>query len=123
MWNFMKNRVLKQSRLQRRLTSTIFPERAWEQIAHSLRLTRREAQIVRGAFDDRTELAMARDLGISIHTVHTHVERLHRKLGVVDRVSLVLLVVDEFLKLTSSPWSDLPPLCGRRTAGLCHVRD
>lgn len=103
--------------------SGIFSNPVWSEIACSLMLTRRELQIVRGVFDDRTEFAIAGDLGISIHTVHTHVERLHHKLKVSDRVALVLCVMDEFLKLTAAPGSPMPPLCGRRTAGLCHVCD
>jgi DNA-binding CsgD family transcriptional regulator len=98
-------------------------DQAWGEITRSLELTKREAQIIRGIFNDRTEPAIAADLGISVHTVHTHVERLHRKLGVVDGVSLVLLMMDEFLKLTTAPASGLPPICARREAGLCHFHD
>src|ERR1017187_688409 len=62
--------------------SGIFSGQAWTEIARSLKLSRRELQIVRSVFDDCTELAIATDLGISPHTVHTHVERLHYKLAV-----------------------------------------
>ena len=103
--------------------SAIFSQKVWAEIAQSLRLTRRELEIVRGVFDDRTELAIAADLGISSHTVHTHIDRLRRKLSVVDRATLILLVVEEFLRLTRAPGSELPPLCGKRTAGLCRLRD
>ena len=41
------------------------------------------------------------------HTVHTHCERLYRKLAVTDRVKLVLRVMDEFLALTVLPESAL----------------
>src|SRR5438046_2895378 len=99
--------------------SAILSDRVWSEIARSLRFTTRELQIVRGVFDDRTEFAIAADLGISPHTVHTHLERLRHKLAVVDRTSLVLQVVKEFLKLTDAPGSMLPPLCGWRAAGLC----
>jgi DNA-binding CsgD family transcriptional regulator len=102
--------------------SAIFSDQAWTQLGCSLRLSGREAQIVRAVFDDRTEFAIADDLGISTHTVHTHVERLHQKLAVVDRVSLVVRVVNEFLKLTTAPGSLLPPLCATRAAGKCPRR-
>jgi len=85
----------------------------------SLGLSLREEQIVRAIFDDCTESAIASDLGISPHTVHTHVERLHQKLGVVDRVALVLRVVNEFLNLTRTPGSLMPPICATRAAGGC----
>lgn len=65
--------------------STIFSPPAWEAIARSLQLSARELQIVRGVFDDQKEDTMARALGISIHTIHTHVDRLHHKLAITDR--------------------------------------
>ena len=105
------------------LGSALFSGPAWDELGRSLRLTKRELQIVRGIFDDRTEFAIAADLGISPHTVHTQVERLRHKLAVVDRVALVLQVVEEFLRLTAAPGSGLPPICAARAAGQCHLRD
>jgi len=96
-------------------------EQAWAEIARSLRLSPRELQILRGIFDDHTEFAIAVDLAISPHTVHTYVDRLHHKLGVVDRVTLVLRVMDEFLSLTVAPGSALPSLCANRAAGRCPL--
>lgn len=79
--------------------SVIFSEHAWREVVDHLGFSQREAEIVRAVFDDRTELAIAIKLGISPHTVHTHLERLHRKLGVSDRVQLVLCIMQEFLRL------------------------
>ena len=103
--------------------SAIFPDQAWNQIAITLRLTRRELQVVRGIFDDLTEFAIADNLGISPHTVHTHVERLRRKLGVADRVGLVVHIMEEFLRLTSTPNGSLPPICRIHNAGQCRRHD
>ena len=102
----------------------MFSEQAWSEIARSLRLSPRELQILRGIFDDHTEFAIAVDLGISPHTVHTHIDRLHRKLAVVDRVTLILRVVEELLVLTVAPGSALPSICANRAAGRCplHAR-
>jgi DNA-binding CsgD family transcriptional regulator len=94
-------------------------EPAWDGVARSLRLSGRELEVARGVFDDRTEFAMADDLGIALRTVHTHIERLYRKLAVRDRVQLVLRITNVFLKLTASPDSGLPSICGNRTAGRC----
>jgi DNA-binding CsgD family transcriptional regulator len=105
------------------LGSAIFSEEAWSQIALSFQFSRRELQIVRGVFDDLTEMAIASELGISSHTVHTHFERLHRKMGIVDRAELLLRVVSEFLRLTAAADGLLPPICSRRTAGRCSLRD
>lgn len=81
-----------------------------------------QLQIVRATFDDETEFCIAAELGISAHNVHTHVERLHRKLVVKDRGRLILRVVDEFLSLTAAPDSILPSICANRTAGRCPLR-
>src|ERR1051326_1976155 len=80
--------------------SAIFSNRVWDELARNLRFTKRELQIMRGVFDDQTEYAIGADLGISIHTVHTHLERLRHKLGAVDRAALILRVIEEFLSLT-----------------------
>ena len=91
-------------------------------MARRLRLSRRELDILRGLFDGRTESAIAAGLNISSRTVHTHVERLHRKLHVTHQVALVLRLVVEFLKLAGVPGSGVPPICARRIAGRCPVR-
>ncbi len=81
--------------------SAIFSEPAWHEVARSLGLTSSELQIVRGVFDDRVESAIAADPGISPHRVHTHFERLHRKLGVTTRTGLVLGITRQFLTLAA----------------------
>ena len=102
--------------------AAIFSDRAWKMIAQSLGLSGRQLQMARGLFNDRTEFAIAASLGISAHTVHTHFDRLHQKLGVVDRVGVVLRVTEAFLTLTASPESGLPPICARRAAGRCPLQ-
>ena len=81
---------------------SILPHDAWEVIANSLRISDRELQIIQEIFDDRKESAIADDLTISVHTVHTHLERVYRKLGVSTRVGLILCILAEYL-------SSLPP--------------
>lgn len=100
----------------------MFSERAWEKIGRSLKLSGRELQIVREVFDDRTEFAIANNLKLSPHTVHTHCERLYHKLAVTNRVKLVLRITNEFIALTFAPESDLPPICASRTEGRCPLR-
>jgi DNA-binding NarL/FixJ family response regulator len=84
--------------------SNIFPHQAWAQIARSLRISPKELIIARKVFDGCTEFAIAADLRMSCHTVRTHLKRLHRKLGVADRVGLVLCLVDEFMRVTCFAW-------------------
>ncbi len=83
--------------------SAVFSEQTWEEIAGHLGLSHREIQIVQAVFDDRTEFAIAAGLGISPHTVHTYFERLHKKLGVADRVQLVLRIAQDFLPPAALP--------------------
>ena len=97
-------------------------KQAWDEVARSLRLSDREVQVVRGVFAHHKEFAIACELGIAPRTVHTHIERLYRKLAVKDRVELVLRVIREFLALTALPKSALPSICGRRTDGRCPLQ-
>ncbi|QDV92193.1 transcriptional regulator NarL [Phycisphaerae bacterium RAS2] len=70
-------------------------EEQWDYAGRRLRLSRREMQISKCIFDDLKESAIGRGLGISPHTVHTHLERLYHKLGVRSRLALVVRVVSE----------------------------
>jgi DNA-binding NarL/FixJ family response regulator len=110
------------SKLRCPLGAAMFSEQAWREIARSLKLSGQELQIVRGVFDDCTEFAIANNLNVSPHTVHTHCERLYHKLTVTDRVKLVLRVIDEFLALTAASGTSLPPICADRAADRCPLR-
>ena len=104
------------------LGAAMFSEQAWGEISRSLKLSGRELQIVREVFDDHTEFAIANNLNLSPHTVHTHCERLYHKLAVTNRVKLVLRVTNEFFTLTFAPESDLPPICANQAAGRCPLQ-
>ncbi len=69
----------------------------WEFLQRALTLSPRELQIVQHVYDDHTELDIAVSLGISVHTVHTYVGRLYRKLGVASRCQLLRSVMDAYL--------------------------
>ncbi len=71
----------------------------WTAVGLSLRLSPRELQIAQSVFDDQKEAAIADDLGISAHTVHTHLERLYRKIGVHGRTTMAVRVLAEHLRL------------------------
>ncbi len=69
----------------------------WQEVGARLKLSDRELEVVIGVFDDLKEAAIATRLGISAHTVHTHLERLYRKLGVNGRGRLITEVLAEHL--------------------------
>ncbi len=75
----------------------------WRSIAAALELSSRELQIIQCLFDGKHEPAVAQALGISEHTVHTHVKRLHRKLGVHDRCELLIRVFSAYIAIQSQP--------------------
>jgi len=76
---------------------SILPPHAWKALAASLHISNRELQIIQGIFDDQKELTIAAELTILVHTVHTHLARLYRKLGVCTRVGLILCILAEYL--------------------------
>ena len=100
----------------------MFSQEAWKELARNLNLSGQELRIVHGIFDDCTEYAIADQMQISPHTVRTHCERLYRKLGVTDRVKLVLCVVEAHFALTRSARSALPPICANFTGDRCPLR-
>ncbi len=65
----------------------------WVEIAEWLALTPREWEIAVLVFEGMKREAVARRLQISPRTVRQHMERLHQKLGVHDRVGLVLSLI------------------------------
>lgn len=65
----------------------------WQLVDTELGLTAREREIVELVLADLKESAMGAELGISPHTVHTHLERVYRKVGVRGRVQLVVRVL------------------------------
>jgi DNA-binding CsgD family transcriptional regulator len=81
--------------------ATMFvPDPAWLSIVQSLRLSAREAQIARLLLNDATEGAIAETLSISPHTVHTHLERLYRKLNVRSRCQVVIRIFQRYVEIS-----------------------
>lgn len=74
----------------------------WQRIVAHFKLSPREAEIVKHMLADRSERDIADQLGISTHTVHTHRERLYRKLSVRSRAQLVICIFGTFVSLRSA---------------------
>jgi DNA-binding NarL/FixJ family response regulator len=79
----------------------LFDGRTWQRVAKALRLSDRELQIVQCIFDSKAEPAIAEELRISAHTVHSHLERLYRKLDVHERTGLTVRVFATYLSFQS----------------------
>jgi DNA-binding CsgD family transcriptional regulator len=85
------------SSLQCRRFGRPFTEAQWHNLADHLEFSRREIEIVRLVFEEARDQAIADELSISVNTVQTHLKRLYSKLGVVNRVGMVLRIVREHL--------------------------
>jgi len=79
---------------------SLLPGQTWSALARALRLSTRELQIVVCMIENRleTDVQIAEVLGISPHTVHTHLERLFRKLDVTSRSHLILRVFSAYVR-------------------------
>jgi len=71
----------------------------WEALGQSMRLSGRELEIVQLIFDDEKELTIGGRLGISSHTVNSHIQRMYHKLQVSSRTQLMARVFGQFLCL------------------------
>jgi DNA-binding NarL/FixJ family response regulator len=78
------------------------PPDAWLDISRSLQLSEREAQVVGLILRDESESGIATQLGISSHTVHTHLERLYRKLSVTSRCQVVIRIFRAYIARDAS---------------------
>ena len=72
-------------------------------------LTRREAQIIGALIDGQTNKDIARTFGISECTVKNHLTNVYDKLGVYNRVELVLFAMNHGLCGTNTISAVLPP--------------
>ena len=87
-----------------RIPSAVLSSAAWSAIGASLKLSARELQIVTCIIEDLAETQddVGRHLGMSPHTVHTHLERLYKKLGVANRSRLIVRVFAEYVHLEAA---------------------
>ena len=67
-------------------------EQEWTSVRESLGLSPRQAQVVEGLLQAKGDKQIAQDIGISVPTVRTYLDRLFQKLDVDDRVELVVHV-------------------------------
>ena len=84
------------------MPAALLPSFAWEHLNTRLRLSPREAEIVQWLCADESEESIGYQLGISKHTVHSHLERLYKKLGATSRAQVVIRLFREYM-------TQLPP--------------
>ena len=83
-----------------RRAEPLFTNEQWLTVAERLEFSKRESEIVRLVFEGAVDQAIAKELAMSVNTVQTHLKRMYSKLGVVNRVGMVLQVVREHLALS-----------------------
>lgn len=86
----------------------------WQAICHYLKLSQRECEIAIRVLADKSEAQVAFDLGASRHTIHTHIERLYRKLGVGSRCALAARLFETYIHICRSTEFTKTPLASRR---------
>ncbi len=96
--------------------SLIFSNEEWDELGCDLRLSPRALQLVRGIFDDQTEGAIAYDLRISVHTVHSYLIRIYQRFGVFSREQLLVYVFGRYLERHRLPESQRSAGQGKRAA-------
>ena len=67
----------------------------WEAVAGRLSLNSRELAVCRLLFDCLTRQCIADQMGITNRSVRHHMEQIHKKLGVKNRVGVVLRIIHE----------------------------
>jgi DNA-binding CsgD family transcriptional regulator len=73
--------------------SGVLTDEQWQAVAERFKLTAREILVIRTSLDGLSEAAIALQLQISKHTVHTHFRRIYRKLRVSGRLELLVVIV------------------------------
>ena len=77
----------------------------WESVACTGKLTSREASVCQLLFEGLTRPEIASHLGIKPRTVRQHLETIHQKLHVKNRVGVVLRIVQirDWLRQGNAP--------------------
>ena len=77
--------------------SPIFSEAQWADLTEAMSLSPRQVDVVKCVFRGFADKQTARHLGLKINTVRDYMGRIYLKVGVEDRVELVLCVLSRFL--------------------------
>ena len=78
---------------ERRPGTQLLTAQQWQDVGEFLNISQRERQVCQLLFEGQTRQAIADALGIKNRTVRHHMEQLHAKLKVGERVGVVLRIV------------------------------
>jgi len=67
-------------------------QREWQALVDSLRLWPQQPRIVKLILQGKADKQIAREMGLRVPTVRAHLTRVFQKLGVTDRVGVVVRV-------------------------------
>jgi DNA-binding CsgD family transcriptional regulator len=74
----------------------IFTDHEWIELTNNLRMSTRQAQIALCLLSGLGDKQIASQLGISVHTVRTYLDRMFTKMDVRDRNEMVVSIFREF---------------------------
>ncbi len=74
----------------------VFSLQEWAELKRDLSLPPRQADVVEHLLLGHSDKQIARDLGMSVPTVRTHLCRLFARLGVADRCELIVYIYARF---------------------------
>ena len=74
----------------------------FQRLCDALNMSPREVEIAHLLLLAKSEAAIAQTLCISTHTVHSHLERLYRKLAVRSRCELIICLFRTYIQLRAS---------------------
>jgi len=71
----------------------LFSEHEWIRVTRGLNLSPQQDALARNLLLGKSDKQIAREMGIAVPTVRSHITRLFRKFDVCDRIELILLLV------------------------------
>ncbi|MBN1362592.1 MAG: helix-turn-helix transcriptional regulator [Sedimentisphaerales bacterium] len=71
----------------------LFSENEWIGVTRGLSLSPQQDALARNLLSGKSDKQIAREMGIAVPTVRSHITRLFRKFDVCDRIELILLLV------------------------------
>jgi DNA-binding CsgD family transcriptional regulator len=99
-------------------TGVPFGTEFWPVLACAGEFSSRQIQVMQAVSSGLREGEIADRLGISPHTVHTHLRRIYGKTHAADRTELVIYLAAAHLRLVAVEGA-LPAICPRRLQGRC----